>query len=29
VAIAFLAPWILALGLLGWLVTRFAKRLSR
>ena len=29
VAIAFLAPWILALGLLGWLVTRFAKRRSR
>ena len=29
VAIAFLAPWILALGLLGWLVTRFANRLSR
>ncbi len=26
VAIAFLAPWVLALGLLGWLVTRFAKR---
>ena len=24
VAIAFLAPWILALGLLGWLVTHFA-----
>jgi Domain of unknown function (DUF4349)/Putative zinc-finger len=29
VAIAFLAPWILALGLLGWLITRFAKRRSR
>lgn len=29
VAIAFLAPWILALGLLGWLVTHFAKRRSR
>ena len=29
VAIAFLAPWILALGLLGWLVTRFARRLNR
>ena len=26
VAIAFLAPWALALGLLGWLVVRFAKR---
>ncbi|MDQ3117218.1 MAG: DUF4349 domain-containing protein [Verrucomicrobiota bacterium] len=26
VAIAFLAPWALALGLLGWLVARFAKR---
>jgi len=29
VAIAFLAPWILAFGLLGWLVTYFAKRRSR
>ena len=29
VAIAFLAPWILALRLLGWLVTHFAKRRSR
>ena len=29
VAIAFLAPWVLALGLLGWLVTHFAKRRSR
>ncbi|MDQ3545892.1 MAG: DUF4349 domain-containing protein, partial [Verrucomicrobiota bacterium] len=26
VALAFLAPWALALGLLGWLVARFAKR---
>lgn len=26
VAIAFLAPWILALGLLAWLVTRIAQR---
>ncbi len=26
VAIAFLAPWALALGLLGWLIARFAKR---
>jgi Domain of unknown function (DUF4349)/Putative zinc-finger len=29
VAIAFLAPWVLALGLLGWLITRFAKRRVR
>ena len=29
VAIAFLAPWILALGLLGWLVTYFTRRRSR
>ena len=29
VAIAFLAPWILALGLLGWLVTHFTRRRSR
>ena len=29
VAIAFLAPWVLALGLLGWLVTRIAKHRSR
>ena len=29
VAIAFLAPWILALGLLGWLVTHLAKRRGR
>jgi hypothetical protein len=26
VALAFLAPWALALGLVGWLVVRFAKR---
>ncbi len=26
VAIAFLAPWALALGLVGWLVLRFARR---
>ena len=26
VALAFLAPWAFALGLLGWLVARFAKR---
>jgi hypothetical protein len=26
VAIAFLAPWALALGLLGWLITRITKR---
>ncbi len=26
VAVAFLAPWALALGLIGWLVVRFAKR---
>ena len=26
VALAFLAPWALALGLLGWLLTRIAKR---
>ena len=25
VALAFLAPWALALGLVGWLVTRFIK----
>ena len=26
VAIAFLAPWALALGLVGWLVIRFARQ---
>jgi len=26
VALAFLAPWALAMGLVGWLVVRFAKR---
>ena len=26
VALAFLAPWALALGLIGWLVVRFTKR---
>ncbi|MBA3650082.1 MAG: hypothetical protein H0W66_01035 [Chthoniobacterales bacterium] len=26
VAIAFLAPWALALGLVGWLTVRFARR---
>jgi Domain of unknown function (DUF4349)/Putative zinc-finger len=26
VALAFLAPWALALGLVGWLIVRFAKR---
>ena len=26
VAVALLAPWGLALGLVGWLVVRFAKR---
>jgi hypothetical protein len=28
VALAFLAPWALALGLVTWLVLRFARRRS-